>query len=399
MIQLKYLTSDPVLMEIGRKYWAFDPDTEKFIFPTVEAATFFHTTNQSVFGHLAEVCTAFEDSWICSRCNQPRFTFSSRSDYLEQRRIRTRYPVESNNYYCDSCKVELVKIKQQAEADREAQDNRLRQSILDGLRDKASVVSIDDLSLIEATFLAAYGRAGLTENQSVLMSLNYVGEQKIRLAPIAEMEIEFVKQLFHKQVLQIHSVNTLDIFSEVTNQNEWSFNITRTNWFYPKSVKMPDRPSSLFQELEQSFLRSDWSLNWRNEIFTTWKKMALWECLEYLDFTLSEHRLELNPGLKTLDMFNQLLEWYSVSQIYTFIWRASKDAAAFYLRERVTKQHAANTVVGNIQRMAEKAEAEGWDVKGYQRNFRLPQSLMSEVLYNVVLKIGSAGFETKPIEL
>jgi len=127
--------------------------------------------------------------------------------------------------------------------------------------------------------------------------------------------------------------------------------------------------------------------------------MALWECIEYLIFTLAEHRLELNPGEKTLEMFSHLLERYSVSQIYSFIWRASKDAAAFYVRERVTKQHAANTVVGTIQRMAEKADAEGWEVKGYRRDFRLPQSLMSEVLYNAVLKIGSAGFETKPMEL
>jgi hypothetical protein len=267
------------------------------------------------------------------------------------------------------------------------------------VRDQALAVLIDDLNLMEAVFLAAYGRGGLSENQNVLMSLDYIGEQKIRLAPTAEIEIDFVKQLYHKSVLQIHSFNTTDIFSRVTNQNEWSFAVTKTNWFYPKSVKMSDKPSSLFQELEQSFIHSDWPVNWQQEVLVTWKQMALWDCLEYLDFTLSEHRLEFTSGEKTLEMFNHLLEQYSVSQIYSFIWRASKDAAAFYVRERVTKQHAANTVVGTIQRMAENSEAEGWQVKGYRRDFQLPQSLMSEVLYNAVLKIGSAGFETKPMEL
>jgi hypothetical protein len=112
MIQLKYLTSDPALMEIARKYWAFDPEVEDFIYPTAEAATFFQTNNQRVHSHLAEVCTAFEDLWTCSRCNQPSFTFSSRSDYLEQRRVRSRYPVDSYNYYCTSCEKELEQIKQ-----------------------------------------------------------------------------------------------------------------------------------------------------------------------------------------------------------------------------------------------------------------------------------------------
>ncbi len=399
MIQLKYLTTDPSSMEIARKYWAFDPETEEFIYPTAEAAAFFQTNNQRVSNRLAEVCIAFEDSWTCSRCNQPNFTFSSRSNYLEQRRFRSRYPVDSHSYICASCKAELEQIKQQAQADKEAEESRLRRSILDRFRDQAQVVSIDSLSLIEAVFLAAYGRAGLIENQRVLMSLDYVQGQKIRLAPDADIAIEFVKKLYHKNVLQIHSFNTTDIFSGVKNQNEWSFLVNKTNWFYPKSVQIPDKPSSLFQEMEQSFLHSDWPSEWKKEVFPTWKQMALWECLEYLDFTLSEHQLVLKPGEKTLEMLNHLLERYSVSQIYSFIWRASKDAAAFYVREQVTKLHAANTVVGSIQRMAEKAEAEGWEVKGYRRNFHLPQSLMSEVLYNAVLKIGSAGFETKPIEL
>jgi hypothetical protein len=51
--------------------------------------------------------------------------------------------------------------------------------------------------------------------------------------------------------------------------------------------------------------------------------------------------------------------------VYSFIWRAAKDAAAFYVRERVTKRHAANTVVGAIERSAERAVANGWDVKDF----------------------------------
>lgn len=398
MIQLRFQTSDSAVMDIARKYWAFDDEAEEFIYPAAEAAAFFQTNSQRVSAKLSEVCTAFEDSWLCSRCHLPNFTFSSRSDYLEQRRAQIRSQQGTQDNHCPACTAELLQIQREVQANKEAQEERLRQSILDELKDKAIVTSLDKLSLLEAVFLAAYGRAGLTENQRVLMSLDYVSEQKIRLAPDVSIEIDFVKQLYHKHILQIHSFNKTDIFSKVTSQNDWSFSTTKTNWFFPRSDNAPDQPSSLFPDLEQAFIRSNWPAHWHEEVFPAWKQMALWECLEYLDFTLAEHRLEINPGEKTLEMFAHLLERYSVSQIYSFIWRASKDAAAFYMRERVTKTHAANTVVGTIQRMAERAEAEGWEVKGYRRDFRLPQSLMSEVLYNAVMKIGSEGFETKPIK-
>jgi len=246
MIRLKYLTSDPVLMEIARKYWAFDPETDDFLYPASEAASFFQTNNQRVSRHLAEICIAYEDSWICSRCNQPNFSFSSRSDFLQQRRIRSLYPANTDSFYCPSCKAELEKIRQQEQAEKEAQEDQLRQSILDGLRDQAFVVPIDSLTLMEATFLTAYGRAGLIETQSVLMSLDYVKEQKIRLGPTSAVEIEFVKKLYHKNVLQIHSSNKTDIFSNVINQNDWSFYVTRTNWFYPRSVNSLPRTGANF---------------------------------------------------------------------------------------------------------------------------------------------------------
>lgn len=340
-----------------------------------------------IISKIAGICVAYDDTWICSSCLRPNFTFVSRSDFLEQQRMRYYQPKE-HEYICSSCL-----------ANKEAQETHRRRKILEGFTDAAHVVAMNDLSLMEAVFLTAYGRVGLTEDQEVLASLEYVHAQKNRIAPIPDEELSFVCSLYRAHVLQIHKSNSTDIFSEIRSDDDWSFTPSKTNWSFPRSVDAPQRTSSLFQELEGIFIRSEWPDHWKSEVFSTWKKMALWECLEYLKLKLSEHKLALNPGEKTIEMFNHLLERYSVSQIYPFIWRASKDAAAFYMRGQGTKQHAANTVVGTIQRMAERAEAEGWNVDGYRRDFHIPQSTMSEVLYNAVLKIGAAGFETKPIEL
>lgn len=387
MIKLKLLTDDQDLIAVAEAYWNYDPNMKNFHHSVKDIGNFFGTKNSSVVvSKIAEICVAYEDTWICSLCKRPNFTFQNRADYLDQRRVREHHP--SDEYLCRSCLADL-----------EAQEIHRRRKILEKFRDRAYVVSMNDLSLMDAVFLTAYGRVGLSENQEVLLSLDYVRAQKSRISPIPDEELAFVRRLYQAYVIQIHSDNSTDIFSEIRADNDWSFSAMNTNWSFPRSIVNPDKPSSLFQELESAFIRSDWPDHWKTEVFSTWKKMALWECLEYLVFTLSEHKLELNPGEKTMDMFNRLLERYSVAQIYSFIWRAARDAAAFYMRGGVAKKHAANTVVGTIQRMADRAEAEAWNVSGYRRDFDLPQSTMSQVLYNAVLKIGAAGFENKPIEL
>ena len=60
-------------------------------------------------------------------------------------------------------------------------------------------------------------------------------------------------------------------------------------------------------------------------------------------------------------ILKSVLNDFSIGQAYNFIWRAARDAAAFYVREGTSKTHAANIVPGAIQRMGERALSEGWD--------------------------------------
>ena len=147
---------------------------------------------------------------------------------------------------------------------------------------------------------------------------------------------------------------------------------------------------------EKALKSEEWPEHWIDAWLPLWKKIAMYECLEYLEIVLQEHSLPFNPGEKTTLVLENVLEDFSVGQTYNLIWRAGKDAAAFYLRERVPKPHAANTVVGNIQRQAERALAEGWDIKQYRRDRRCPQSVVSKVLFDTALQIGDKGFSVVP---
>jgi hypothetical protein len=109
-----------------------------------------------------------------------------------------------------------------------------------------------------------------------------------------------------------------------------------------------------------------------------------------------EHLFEFTPGEKTTQYLEFALQHFSTGQVYNIIWRAVKDAAAFYMRGDVSKKHAANVAVSAIQRSAERAIAENWDLKPYRRNYKTTQSIVSEVFYNFASMLGDAGFETAP---
>jgi hypothetical protein len=152
----------------------------------------------------------------------------------------------------------------------------------------------------------------------------------------------------------------------------------------------------MVDELETIFRTMEWPENWLNHQVALWRKIALEECLQYLDIALTEHGFSFNPGEKTYQVFKNLLEDHSVAQAYNLIWRAVKDAAAFYMRERVSKNHAANTVVGSIQRQLDPARAEEWEIRHFRRDRRCPQSAISQVFFDIVLQIGEEGFNRPP---
>ncbi|TCS94982.1 hypothetical protein [Hazenella coriacea] len=118
--------------------------------------------------------------------------------------------------------------------------------------------------------------------------------------------------------------------------------------------------------------------------------------MQYLLYKLNDVGFTFSPGEKTLTVLNDLLNKFSTSQMFNLIWRSVKDASAFYLSKNVNKRHAANVAISSIQKYGEKAIADGWIIKGYQREFNLLQTSVSEVLYNRVLQIGRLGFESPP---
>jgi hypothetical protein len=173
--------------------------------------------------------------------------------------------------------------------------------------------------------------------------------------------------------------------------------------FYPQKVHwvlpiVDGGPSPVYvlETLEDQLTSQDWPENWYVEAAQLQRDVALEECLQYLTLVLTEHRFPVNYGEKTRLVLRAVLTKFSIGQTYSFIWRAGKDAASFYVRQQSSKTHAANIIPGVIQKMAERAIAEGWQTSSFRRNFQAPLSVLSQVLFTSVLRLPEDGFTTVP---
>lgn len=164
------------------------------------------------------------------------------------------------------------------------------------------------------------------------------------------------------------------------------------------SVLLPD-PPSFIQQLEHIVASSDWPNGWRDDCSRFWRQLAVAECWEFCAYSIAQRSLPMPGAAALTTLFNNLLRDFSVSQCYQLIWASASDATDFWVRKQAIAQHAANYFVGGCQRKADRYRAEGWAIKGFKRNFKLPRSQLSYVLHDVFLKHGEAGFSSPVSDL
>jgi len=382
-IKVTFFESSGDFRQICEFYWDQD-ETGKFPYTVTEIAETFSISQRNIQQVIVEHCEAYTDGVTCIQCEAP-YTFKNRTDY------QTRLP--RWEWTCQSC----------IEAERETkirQEQLANEQLRNIVRHDLSIAYYKNLSIPEMTFkdalyLYTFMRIGLME------SFEHIKPYEIlhsKLTPTENFNKEVIAHLYDRNLLCIHPESTIDAFT-IENGRLTKFDLFRVAWLIPLGDEYSDQitaTKAIWEQLEYCFANQEWPDHWQSEWQELQVKITTNECLEYLQFVLQDHDLPFKPGDKTYSMIDQALEKFSVAQMYSLIWRAGKDAAAFYMRGGVTKSHAANTVVGNIQRIVERATINGWEISPYKRNYQLPQTAISEVLFNTILQIGDEGFNSPP---
>lgn len=250
------------------------------------------------------------------------------------------------------------------------------------------------LRLRDAVFISALYRNG-NVNSDGTVGPPYAKERP--LSPTDDLTKSVLDHLQARGLVRVSPTSSLDCFifdDELTRVSaHYTFKV-RYRLFPMLPVEMLADCMLAIEALadEGFWLHSDDSAE---QALALWKELALHECLETFEHQGQLHKLQPPSGEKTVVTFKAMLEDLSVAQIYNIVWVAARNAAAYYQRGGVSKQQAANSMVGGCRTRADKAKVEGWAIKPYGRNFERPRSELSHVLHDAFLRIGELGFTTK----
>lgn len=364
-MKLTLLTDNETYIAICTEYWG--KNKAGGFSKTVSAiAKQFNTTTAEITKIIKRYCIAVSDDASCVVCGK-EYPFKSRADYSDNAFIEP--------WTCNACKTQ--------EAD--ALWNK-KYACISILAEQSLARSIDPhtLSARQMICLAALIRFGSDEEFSKILPYDTV--RNIELTPSKKYDRVILEELYEASLIIVSPDSDLNRIS-LNENGGFSFYLTEVELLLPNP-----NPKGFVAAIEENLSTKEFRDSFETEIELFAKEIALQECLSYLTHVLGEHQLQYSPGEKTFLVLNKGLERYSVAQMYNFIWRAVKDAAAFYVRNRVSRDHAAKTVVANIERQIERSISNEWNVTAYRRNFDYPQSVLSRVLFNSVLKTDDGGF-------
>jgi hypothetical protein len=366
VMTLTLYTEDPALITICQAYWQFSEDGSFLKNVTEIAATSGKSVNEVT--RIAKQYSEFHSSGtFCRVCNIP-YSYETRAEYLSR--------MHNAEWTCVKCKETAINEVWHAKY------ACVLQHAEEGLCNEIDPYSLTPKQLIS---FAALIRYAADESLTCIEPFESIREDEF--SPRSDYSHTIISDLYRSRTLIVSQDSDLDHVT-LKDDGGYSFVLNKAQFLIPH----PD-PKALIVEIDNILTSDDYAELNRNELKALAREISLQECLVYLERALSEHQLQYSLGEKTVLVLNKGLETYSVSQMYCFIWRAAKDAAAFYARSRVSRDHAAKTVVGNVEKQIERASANGWDVASYRRNFDHPQSILSRVLFNTVLKTADAGFE------
>lgn len=394
---LTFLTEDPDLREIATAYWDL-AGPNAFSFTVDDIAAMYARTSAQVQQITAKYCNACSRYLSCGECGTP-YRFKNRADFMKLHR--------ASPYRCEECKVKALRQAQEIQSQKEQQQRAYLRAEQEAQAQKEQQqreyllkhyslarcyhIPVLDMNVREATFLLSLLRTRASENFDYIFPLDAA---RPPLTPADRNNLELVKFLHDCEIIKPHPGSRLAGFVW-DNGQAGRFYLDRVHWGWPAAMEHPSLREA-YNELEE------WVESWPHSA-SDWAgaldvavEVARWECLEYLTHSLEKHNLPFEPGPKTLDVISYVLRHFSVGQAFSFIWRSAVNAAGFYVRGQGSRHHAANTVVGSLQRTAERALAEGWQVSPYRRSPECPQSMVSQVMFGGLLGLGERYLE-KPL--
>lgn len=335
--------------------------------------------------------------YSCQYCNTPlslkRLSKTNKNKHRTERELFCSRCFHKPYEYickcgkCEKDKITLAeknKIKQE-----ELKKQKKEQILIDYAINKNNLLDYNTLTFTQKVFLGAVVRELLSEDLSVILPFSTAGS---KVAPTNKLITYMINTLYDNNIIAVHPVySDIDAFIKNEETSSLSFYIYKVH--YHLNLILPPNKVALIQQILNPNI---YDKGLEEDAYELWKVIATEECIEYLLYQISSVGFEFKAGDKTYATFNELLNSFSVSQIFSIIHKTVADTSKLYLEKNISKQHAANSIIGACQRYGERAIINNWGLPEYKRIKNLPQSVLSEYFFNSVLKVGDIGFKLPP---
>lgn len=245
---------------------------------------------------------------------------------------------------------------------------------------KLKPIAFDSLSLTAKIYLAALCCARLDKEQQHILPI--FGSQ-ITLAATPDLQHDIYTKLIKSRAIVVNPNSQLDAFDLDAKSFPRKYDMEKVSYALNLTTTGYSRP--FFEMLKHA----DFTYDSDEELFNLWQEIAIGECITYLQYRLDKVGFPFSPGEKTHLVFQQLLENFTVSQIYYIIWCKVSDASRWYLEGGVSKQHAANSVITSCLNYGNNAVYYERALPQYRRPTDCPRSILTQFFYDKILKLGA----------
>jgi hypothetical protein len=376
MIELEFFDENNLYNELAHDYWQLG-EQDKFIYTVKQLQSKYELKQSEIIKAVQSVVIAYDMNICCSECGAARVC-NSRSDY-------TYTPSYfSNNWVCQDCinneKQMLIENKQEILASHKLREKR---AICD--------LSVKDLAYLVTLIKHSSYDNGITIN-------NVVSDKSYLLTPSIELDRELLRVIDDKNICILSDKNPLSNLQENENggYSYNLFNILRDVW-----VDVYNGIGDL--EVLETILIDKIKAN-SEEFFELLEEISVHECLSYMRLNVEKRSLSITLSDRSEILIKKMLIKFPVNIIWGIIFSSIKNTSDYILQNKGTfksrnESYIAGVLYNKIENYFERALANNWSLKPYNRDFNLPQSSLSRLLFNTILKTDDGGFSRNIYEL
>lgn len=380
IISLKIFSNDPKIKSICSRYWSIDKVGQFTEANTKQICEDFDLRNHQLTKIIKENTVVTSDMYKCDVCDES-LEVTSRSQYLDK--VKKRRHLRYGNIICDLCKekarlqaIEQTKLRKIQEKKRMlvARDELIM------INTSKPPFRIEYLEFKELVFLKALLDHSGSES---LESINPYNENPgIRIAP-GDIPNRIISELKDRNITLVDpdSASGTYYFGEEGQLNYYPASV---NYEINFDIDLYTNGSGFYKTIADLLSSPDFFKGHLEEFIELSEQIMIQSLLEFMLWMIDKHNLVFSPAEKTMIVLHGLVHDFSISQGMNIIYGSVKNAAAYAMQDSITRRQAANSVIGLIQRRAERIRQEKWDTKKFSRNYELPQTTVERVLYSKV---------------